>query len=82
MNRIEPKPVTKKLSEILAGNDDLRVVAIKVATAKPLVIEKRQLTQWALSRDLTWNDNWNAWSMRPFNDIYQQIIIFVPRVDE
>jgi hypothetical protein len=71
-------PITKKLWEILAENPELEVVAIKRGTAKVLVVARCHLTEWALSRELTWNDNWNAWSHRPASGVYQQIIVFMP----
>ncbi len=76
------KPITKNLSEILAENPELEVVAIKRGTAKVLVVARCHLTEWALSRELKWNEEWNAWSIRPFNDIFQQLIVFVRTEDE
>ena len=73
------EPITKKLSEILAENPELEVlVAIKRGTAKVLVVALCHLTELALSCELTWNDNWNAWSCRPASGVYQQIIVFMP----
>ena len=72
----EPKPITKKLDAIL-GDAKLRVYGIKRGTSKcePVFV----LTD---DFDMTWNDNWNAWSCRPASGHYQQIMVFVPRVDE
>jgi hypothetical protein len=71
----EPKPVTKKLDDILR-DEKLRVYGIKRGTSKcePLFV----LTD---DFDMTWNDNWNAWSHRPASGVYQQIMVFVPEDD-
>ena len=73
--------ITRKLSEILAENPGVQVIAIKKGSAKVLLLSNVLLNEWALSRDMEWNENWSAWSVRPFNDVYQQIIIFLPEVE-
>ena len=74
----ENQPITKKLSEILAENPNIRVLGIRRRDA-----HCEQILNVSRHYDLklTWNEDWNAWSVRPFIGIYQQIIIFVPRVD-
>jgi len=69
--------VRKKLSEILAENPKLRVTGIRRRDAHCETI-------WNVCKyeDLTLTWCVDAWSHRPAKGVYQQIIIFVPRVDE
>jgi len=71
----QPRPITKKIEAILE-DVKLRVYGIKRGTSKcePVFV----LTD---DFDMTWNDNWNAWSCRPASGHYQQIMVFVPRED-
>jgi len=74
------EPITKKLSEILAENDDLAITAVNRKTAHC----NRFLSLWGFhigDLEMRWNENWNAWSHRPASGVYQQIIIFMPEVD-
>ena len=73
---IEPKPVTKKLSEILLADSTLLVYGIKRGTAKCELVWI--YTDNACHLDMTWNDNFNAWSCRPASGMYQQVMVFVP----
>jgi len=72
----EPRPITKKLSEIVAENPDLRVTGIRRRDAHCETI----CNFWRYEDfKLTWCVD--AWSCRLFIGAYQQIIIFVPEVD-
>ena len=68
---------TKKLPDILAENPKLRVWGIRRRDAHCEQI-------WNVSRHYDLQLTWcvDAWSVRPTTGIYQQIIIFVPRVDK
>ena len=72
----EPKPVTKKLSEIIAENPKLQVNGIRRRDAHCEPIWNTVRHQ---SLELTWCVD--AWSVRPAKGVYQQIIIFVPEID-
>jgi hypothetical protein len=68
----EPRPITKKLSEILAGDPNLRVWGVKRKTADCVL-----LLSWHWGNpDMSWCDG--AWSCRPASGVYQQIMVFVP----
>ena len=75
-------PITKKLGEILAENPELRVNGIRRFDADFERIDNVAARLRQLHLEMTWHVEWNAWSSRPTTGIYQQIIIFVPRVDE
>ena len=71
------KPITKKLSEILAENPKLRVWAVTRKTADCVLT-------WLWSDamrnlEMTWFDG--AWSCRLSSGVYQQIMVFVPEDD-
>ena len=70
------EPITKKLSEIIAENPNLRVWGIRRRDAH---LEQIWHPVRHQSLELTWCVD--AWSVRPTSGYYQQIIIFVPRVD-
>jgi hypothetical protein len=74
---IEPKPVTKKLLQIMAENPNLRVWAISRKTADCVLILSWhwEEDEWS-DLDMTWCDG--AWSCRPASGVYQQIMVFVP----
>jgi hypothetical protein len=74
----EPMPVTKKLSEIMADNPNLRVWAISRKTADCVLMLSWHWEEWANS-DMAWCDG--AWSCRPASGVYQQIMVFVPEED-
>ena len=75
----EAKPVTKKLSEIVADNRHLRVWAVTRKTADCVI-----LCSWDWEEcskvDMAWCDG--AWSCRPASGMYQQIMVFVPESDD
>jgi hypothetical protein len=75
---IEPKPVTKKLSEIMADNPHLRVWAISRKTADCGIICSWDWEECG-NLEMTWCDG--AWSCRPDSGVYQQIMVFVPEDD-
>ena len=74
----EPITITKKLSEIIAENPELRVTGIYRQSARCVKGWVWPDDQYA-SLAMRWHAEWHAWSCRPDVGIYQQIIIFVPR---
>jgi sRNA-binding carbon storage regulator CsrA len=73
------EPVTKKLSEILLERPHLKVTGIRRRDAHCEQAENVLARLGRLHLEMTWHDNWHAWSNRPATGIYQQLIIFVPR---
>lgn len=81
----EPKPITKKLIDILVDNNDLdlQVVAIKRGKPKMVVLYPNMpMVPSVGNSELAWSEEWHAWSCRPASGIYQQIIVFMPREDD
>jgi hypothetical protein len=76
------EPFTKKLSEILLERPHLKVCGIRRRDAHPERIDNAMARLGRLHMEMRWSAEWNAWSNRPEKGLYQQIIIFVPRVDE
>jgi sRNA-binding carbon storage regulator CsrA len=74
----ESQPVTKKLGEILHERPHLKVTGIRRLDADCEQIYATAMLG-RLHLEMTWHDNWHAWSCRPATGIYQQIIIFMPR---
>jgi sRNA-binding carbon storage regulator CsrA len=74
----ESEPVTKKLGEILHERPHLKVTGIRRLDADCEQIYATAMLG-RLHLEMTWHDNWHAWSHRPATGIYQQLIIFVPR---
>ena len=80
----ENQPITKKLIDILVENNDLdlQVIAIKRGKPKMVILYPNMPMLPSIGNsEMTWNEDWNAWSNRPESGVYQQIIIFMPRVD-
>lgn len=78
----EPKPITKKLREIMAENPELRVTKIHRQSARCVDMCFWHDDEYA-TLAMTWHAEWNAWSCRPEGGDYQQVIVFVPRdIDE
>jgi sRNA-binding carbon storage regulator CsrA len=75
---IVSEPVTKKLGEILHERPHLKVTGIRRLDADCEQIYATAMIG-RLHLEMTWHDNWHAWSCRPATGIYQQIIIFIPR---
>jgi len=69
------EPITKKLSEIMAKNPHLRVWGVTRKTAECVL-----MLSWHWGVEMTWCDG--AWSCRPVGGRWQQIMVFVPEVDE
>jgi hypothetical protein len=74
----EPKPVTKKLSEILAGDPNLRVWGVTRKNGDCVLMLSWHWREWS-NLDMAWCDG--AWSCRPASGVYQQIMVFVPESD-
>jgi sRNA-binding carbon storage regulator CsrA len=78
---IEPKPITKKLSEIMSENPSVRVWGVKRKTADCVLMLSWhwEEDEWS-DLDMAWCDG--AWSCRPASGVYQQVMIFVPEGDD
>jgi sRNA-binding carbon storage regulator CsrA len=78
VDAIEPKPVTKKLLQILAENPNLRVWAITRESADCVLMLSWHWAEWS-NLEMAWCDG--AWSCRPASGVYQQVMVFLPEDD-